>query len=48
LHDGNKLTQINWGGGKVWKFAGRAVVEGDLACECEFTAMLDLSGGPQA
>jgi len=36
------------GGGKVWKFAGRAVVEGDLACECEFTAMLDLSGGPQA
>lgn len=29
-------------GGKVWKFAGRAEVEGDLACEVEFTAMMDL------
>ncbi|PWK62692.1 3-hydroxyacyl-ACP dehydratase FabZ [Roseicyclus mahoneyensis] len=29
-------------GGKVWKFAGRATVEGDLACEAEFTAMMDL------
>ena len=30
------------GGGKVWKFKGRATVEGELACECEFTAMMDL------
>ena len=30
------------GGGKVWKFSGRATVEGELACECEFTAMMDL------
>ena len=30
------------GGGKVWKFAGRATVEGELACEAEFTAMMDL------
>jgi 3-hydroxyacyl-[acyl-carrier-protein] dehydratase len=30
------------GGGKVWKFAGRATVDGDLACEAEFTAMMDL------
>jgi 3-hydroxyacyl-[acyl-carrier-protein] dehydratase len=30
------------GGGKVWKFEGRATVEGELACECEFTAMMDL------
>jgi 3-hydroxyacyl-[acyl-carrier-protein] dehydratase len=30
------------GGGKVWKFSGRAEVEGELACECEFTAMMDL------
>ncbi|MEQ9038665.1 MAG: 3-hydroxyacyl-ACP dehydratase FabZ [Silicimonas sp.] len=30
------------GGGKVWKFRGRATVEGDVACECEFTAMMDL------
>ncbi len=28
------------GGGKVWKFEGRAEVDGDLACECEFTAMV--------
>ncbi len=30
------------GGGKVWKFQGRASVEGELACECQFTAMMDL------
>jgi 3-hydroxyacyl-[acyl-carrier-protein] dehydratase len=30
------------GGGKVWKFEGRATVEGELACEAEFTAMMDL------
>lgn len=30
------------GGGKVWKFKGRATVEGQVACECEFTAMMDL------
>ena len=29
-------------GGKVWKFAARAEVEGELACECSFTAMMDL------
>jgi 3-hydroxyacyl-[acyl-carrier-protein] dehydratase len=31
------------GGGKVWKFQGRATVEGELAAEAEFTAMMDLS-----
>ena len=30
-------------GAKMWKFAGSAYVEGDLACEAEFMAMLDLS-----
>ncbi len=30
------------GGGKVWKFAGRATVDGQVACETEFTAMMDL------
>lgn len=35
-------------GGKVWKFAGRATVDGELACEAEFTAMLDLGAGAQA
>lgn len=29
------------GGGKVWKFEGRAEVAGELACEAEFTAMMD-------
>jgi 3-hydroxyacyl-[acyl-carrier-protein] dehydratase len=29
-------------GGKVWKFEGRALVEGELACEATFTAMFDL------
>ena len=30
------------GGGKVWKFKGVARVEDEIACECEFTAMMDL------
>ncbi|WP_417248841.1 3-hydroxyacyl-ACP dehydratase FabZ [Celeribacter sp.] len=30
------------GGGKVWKFEGRAEVDGELACSAEFTAMMDL------
>lgn len=29
-------------GGKVWRFDGRASVEGELACECAFIAMMDL------
>ena len=29
-------------GGKVWKFAGRGMVEGEMAAEAEFTAMMDL------
>ncbi|EIE52572.1 3-hydroxyacyl-ACP dehydratase [Salipiger aestuarii] len=29
-------------GGKVWKFSGRAEVDGDMAAEVEFTAMMDL------
>jgi 3-hydroxyacyl-[acyl-carrier-protein] dehydratase len=30
------------GGGRVWKFQGQAMVEGDLATEATFTAMFDL------
>ncbi len=30
------------GGGRVWRFGGRATVDGDLAAEAEFTAMIDL------
>jgi 3-hydroxyacyl-[acyl-carrier-protein] dehydratase len=30
------------GGGRVWKFEGRAMVDGELACEAEFMAMFDV------
>lgn len=33
------------GGGRVWKFEGRAMVEGELACEAVFTAMFDVAKG---
>ncbi|MBS8228656.1 3-hydroxyacyl-ACP dehydratase FabZ [Vannielia litorea] len=29
-------------GGKVWKFKGEAKVEGEMAAEAEFTAMMDM------
>lgn len=32
------------GGGKVWKFEGRAEVNGELAASAEFMAMMDLKG----
>ncbi|KEO51691.1 3-hydroxyacyl-ACP dehydratase FabZ [Thioclava pacifica] len=32
------------GGGKVWKFEGRAEVDGELAATAEFMAMMDLKG----
>ena len=28
-------------GGKVWRFSGQAMVDGEMACEAEFTAMMD-------
>ncbi|MEL6127919.1 MAG: 3-hydroxyacyl-[acyl-carrier-protein] dehydratase FabZ, partial [Pseudomonadota bacterium] len=28
------------GRGKVWKFEGQAMVDGELATECEFSAMI--------
>lgn len=30
------------GGGRVWKFAGKAMVDGELACEAEFMAMFEV------
>ncbi len=30
-------------GGKVWKFRGVATVDGEMAAEAEFTAMMDMS-----
>ena len=35
-------VDVKRGGGKIWKFQGRAMVGADLACEAEFTAMMDL------
>ncbi|MFV0410697.1 MAG: 3-hydroxyacyl-ACP dehydratase FabZ [Paracoccus sp. (in: a-proteobacteria)] len=32
---------VKRGGGKIWKFEGKALVEGELACEAEFTAMME-------
>jgi 3-hydroxyacyl-[acyl-carrier-protein] dehydratase len=29
-------------GGKVWKFKGVAEVDGEMAAEAEFTAMMDM------
>ncbi len=37
---------VKRGGGKVWKFHGRAEVEGELAAEAEFTAMMDIPKDP--
>jgi 3-hydroxyacyl-[acyl-carrier-protein] dehydratase len=33
---------VKRGGGRIWKFQGQAKVEGELAAEAEFTAMIDL------
>lgn len=39
-----KLTTLRGKpGGKVWKFSGVASVDGELAAEAEFSAMMDLS-----
>ena len=38
-------VQTTRGGGKVWRFSGRAMVDGELAAEAEFTAMLDVPKG---
>jgi 3-hydroxyacyl-[acyl-carrier-protein] dehydratase len=31
-------------GGRVWRFKGEATVDGELAAEAEFTAMIDMKG----
>jgi len=38
----NVKTERGKPGGKVWKFSGVATVDGEMAAECEFTAMMDL------
>ena len=32
---------VKRGGGKIWKFEGQGIVDGEIACEAEFTAMMD-------
>ena len=32
---------VKRGGGKIWKFEGKGTVNGEMACEAEFTAMMD-------
>ncbi|NHF72305.1 3-hydroxyacyl-ACP dehydratase FabZ [Paracoccus xiamenensis] len=32
---------VKRGGGKIWKFEGKGIVDGETACEAEFTAMMD-------
>ncbi|MFV0245579.1 MAG: 3-hydroxyacyl-ACP dehydratase FabZ [Qingshengfaniella sp.] len=39
-----RVDTLRGGKGKVWKFAGKATVEGELAAECEFMAMIVLPG----
>jgi 3-hydroxyacyl-[acyl-carrier-protein] dehydratase len=34
---------VKRGGGRVWKFNGQATVDGELAAECEFAAMIDFA-----
>lgn len=36
---------VKRGSSKVWKFEGRATVDGEVACEAEFMAMIDRNGG---
>ncbi|MEO1238933.1 MAG: 3-hydroxyacyl-ACP dehydratase FabZ [Pseudomonadota bacterium] len=36
-----ELTTLR-GGGKVWKFDAKASVEGEIACQCELMAMIQL------
>lgn len=38
----NLMTLRGKPGAKVWKFSGVATVEGEMAAEAEFTAMMDL------
>jgi 3-hydroxyacyl-[acyl-carrier-protein] dehydratase len=38
-------VKVTRGGGKVWKFEGRATVDGELAAEAAFTAMMDMPKG---
>ena len=38
-------VEVRRGGGKVWKFSGRATVAGEVAAQSDFSAMIDLPAG---
>lgn len=41
-----EITTLRGGAGsKVWKFSGKATVDGQVACQAEFSAMIDPTGG---
>jgi 3-hydroxyacyl-[acyl-carrier-protein] dehydratase len=40
----NVTTLRGKAGGKVWRFKGEATVDGELAAEAEFMAMIDMKG----
>lgn len=41
-----EITTLRGGpGSKVWKFSGKASVDGQIAAQAEFSAMIDLTGG---
>ncbi|MCB1329272.1 MAG: 3-hydroxyacyl-ACP dehydratase FabZ [Maritimibacter sp.] len=41
-----EITTLRGGpGSKVWKFSGKATVDGQVAAQAEFSAMIDLTGG---
>ena len=39
-----ELTTLR-GGGKVWRFDAKATVDGEVACQCELMAMIQLPEG---
>jgi 3-hydroxyacyl-[acyl-carrier-protein] dehydratase len=40
-----EITTLRGGpGSKVWKFSGKATVDGQVACQAEFSAMIDTTG----
>jgi 3-hydroxyacyl-[acyl-carrier-protein] dehydratase len=41
-----EITTLRGGpGSKVWKFSGKATVDGQAAAQAEFSAMIDPTGG---
>jgi 3-hydroxyacyl-[acyl-carrier-protein] dehydratase len=41
-------VEVTRGGGKVWRFDGRATVGGEMAAEATFTAMMEKSAAAEA